>query len=266
MSTIYNRFRRYNRKHIISHGGSQWLFCLFPIQKITAAIRQLAYGTPADACDEYLRIAESTAIESLLQFCCTINKVFGNEYLRQPTESDTRRLLKVAEARGFPGILGSLDCMHWPWKNCPAAWAGQYRGKEKEPTIILEAVISYELWIWHAFFGMPGSHNDINVLDRSPLFTNLCEGRAPAVNFRINDHTYNMYATLVQTISSPQGPKKKVTRYFKLGFSNSNIFSILQKCRRRSVKMWSAALECCRLNLQLRKAHRVFGRKKIWLI
>ena len=24
---------------------------------------------------------------------------------------------------------------------------------------------SFDLWIWHAFFGLPGSNNDINVLE-----------------------------------------------------------------------------------------------------
>ena len=33
---------------------------LSPSQKCTSAIRQLAYGTPADALDEYLKIAECT--------------------------------------------------------------------------------------------------------------------------------------------------------------------------------------------------------------
>ena len=48
-----------------------------------------------------------------------------------------------------------------------------YSGHVHEPTIILEAVASYDLWIWHAFFGLPGSHNDINVLERSSVFTLL---------------------------------------------------------------------------------------------
>jgi hypothetical protein len=50
---------------------------------------------------------------------------------------------------------------------------------KKEPTIILESVASKDLWIWHAFFGMPGSHKDINVLQRSPIFARLAEGGRP---------------------------------------------------------------------------------------
>ena len=49
---------------------------------------------------------------------------------------------------------------------------------------------SYDLWIWHAFFGLPGSHNDINVLERSSIFSKLAKGRAPLVNYSINGNDY----------------------------------------------------------------------------
>ena len=62
----------------------------------------------------------------------------------------------------------------------------------EKPTIILEAIASNDLWIWHAFFGMPGSHNDINVLHRSHLFAKLAEGIAPEVYYSINGHDYTM--------------------------------------------------------------------------
>ena len=104
---------------------------LRPIQKITCVIRMLAYGGAADSTDEYLRIGESTALKSLMHFCDAICHIFGEEYLRHPTTDDLNRILKINENRGFPGMLGSLDCMHWVWKNCPAAWKGQFQGKEK---------------------------------------------------------------------------------------------------------------------------------------
>ena len=50
-----------------------------------------------------------------------------------------------------------------------------YNGHCHELTIILEVVASQDLWIWHAFFGLPGSLNDINVLDRSSIFTLLAD-------------------------------------------------------------------------------------------
>ncbi|XP_048493272.2 uncharacterized protein LOC125493793 [Beta vulgaris subsp. vulgaris] len=124
-------------------------------QKCTAALRCLAYGSASDAVDEYIKIAESTAKECLVHFVQGIRKAFTTEYLRRPTVTDLQRLLRDGERRGFPGNDGRIDCMHWQWKNCPRAWKGLYQGRSKSATVILEAVASGDLWIWHAFFGTP---------------------------------------------------------------------------------------------------------------
>ncbi|WOH02642.1 hypothetical protein DCAR_0522031 [Daucus carota subsp. sativus] len=57
---------------------------LSSLQKITAALRIIAYGVPADAIDDYIRIGESTAIESLKKFVTAIVQIFGEQYLRKP--------------------------------------------------------------------------------------------------------------------------------------------------------------------------------------
>ncbi|XP_021771793.1 uncharacterized protein LOC110735927 [Chenopodium quinoa] len=151
-----------------------------PLQKCTAAIRMLAYGCSADQV-EYLKLGASTTKECLGQFFDGVIAQFAIEYLRNPTSEDIQRLLREGEDRGFPGMLGSIDCMHWVWKNCPGGWKGMYQGRSEATTVILEAVASRDLWIWHAFFGTPGSCNDINVLQRSLVFNDIINNRAPQV-------------------------------------------------------------------------------------
>ena len=47
---------------------------------------------------------------------------------------------------------------------------------------------------------MPMSHNDINVLNRSHLFSDLVEGYNPAINYTINGHNYNTRYYIVDGI------------------------------------------------------------------
>jgi len=116
-------------------------------QKLTAAFRMLYYGVAADATDEYVCIGESTTLESLRRFVRAVVEIFADEYLRYSNEADTARLLAFGEQQGFPRMLGSIDSMHWAWKNCPYEKQGQYKGHCDKPTIILEAVASKSLWI-----------------------------------------------------------------------------------------------------------------------
>lgn len=194
---------------------------LTPHQKVCMAVRMLATGNAADDMDDRYRMGESTALQCLQRFCQTIIDLYGDSYLRSPTVEDLERLLKQNSNRGFPGMLGSVDCMHWEWKNCPKAWAGQYKGRKGSPTIVLEAISDRDLWIWHAFFGMPGSNNDINVLDRSTLFHDAMNGKAPIVCYKVNgrdhklpyflaDGIYPDFATFVKTIANPVTEKQKL--------------------------------------------------------
>jgi hypothetical protein len=85
------------------------------------------------------------ARDCLIWFRGTIISCFSERYLRIPNQANVARLLRVNVDGGFPGMLGSIDCMHWEWRNCPTAWRGQFCGRNSRPTMILEAVALYDL-------------------------------------------------------------------------------------------------------------------------
>jgi len=72
----------------------------------------LAYGLLADYVDEYLTIGESTTMECIKNFATRIIQVFGEEYLRKPTQAHVDRLLQVTKAHDFLGMLRSIDCLY----------------------------------------------------------------------------------------------------------------------------------------------------------
>ncbi|KAM2910616.1 hypothetical protein FF1_003469 [Malus domestica] len=157
---------------------------LIPEQKITASLRMLACGASADQVDEIARMGKTTVLESLMRFCSAVEALYTNEYLRTPTPRDMRRLLRKGEMRGFPGMIGSMDYMHWTWKNCPRA------------------------------------QNDLNVLAQSPVFDELLQGNSPRCTYTINgtqyegsyylaDGIYPRWSTFVKTVPHPQTEKEK---------------------------------------------------------
>nr|XP_043639649.1 protein ALP1-like [Erigeron canadensis] len=198
-----------------------------PLQKVASAVRQLVTGNPPDEYDEYLHMVARTGRDSLDQFCDAIIKLYGREYLRRPTQHDVARILQAHEERHhMSGMLGSIDCTHVEWLNCPRHLKGQYtRGDHGVPTIMLEITTSQDLWIWHAYFGAPGSNNDINVWNQSDLYHMERNDTAPDTSFVVNgreykrgyyltDGIYNKYSTFVKAYLYPTDPKEK--RFKKL--------------------------------------------------
>ncbi|XP_059649957.1 uncharacterized protein LOC132295673 [Cornus florida] len=161
---------------------------LSSIQKTTTVNRILAYGCAINHYDEYIKVDENAAIKCLKAFCNAIIVVYAEEYMCPPNEADIAWLLQEEGQRGFPDMLDSIDCIHWKWKNCLMEWYGTHMGRSSKHTLILEAVTSQDLWIWHAFFGMSGSYNDINVLDHSPIFNGIVNSQLPSVNYVVNGH------------------------------------------------------------------------------
>ncbi|KAL7613504.1 hypothetical protein Lser_V15G06920 [Lactuca serriola] len=162
------------------------------LQKCTSAIRQLAKGYNPYLLDEYLNMSKRTSREALENFFYGVIQMYKAEYLRRPTSTDIQLLYEAHKAKhGFPGMLGSIDCTHWNWRNYPTELRGQYmRGDHQYPSLILEAVTPQDLWFWHAFYGVSDSNIDLNILYQSPLFDEKYHGTGPDCSFYLNGEHY----------------------------------------------------------------------------
>ncbi|XP_071696316.1 uncharacterized protein [Rutidosis leptorrhynchoides] len=97
----------------------------------------------------------------MIELFLRISQVYKERYMRTPNAYDVQRLYsKHEEKHSFKGMLGSID------------------------------FASYDLWICHAFFGMAGSNNDINVLNQSYVFDKLKNGTSPLAPFEVNGNQY----------------------------------------------------------------------------
>jgi hypothetical protein len=118
-------------------------------------------------------------------------------------------------------MIGSLDCSHFVWGNCPVADHGQYQGKEGRPTLVGEALADHNLFAWHAVFRYCGMLNDLGFGGSSFLLQSLCNGSFSELNFSFTirgevlhhlwmllDGIYPSLARFVKPISVPIGKRE----------------------------------------------------------
>jgi hypothetical protein len=178
-----------------------------PNAKILFALQMLANGTSPSAHQAYYQMGETTAREALkkLAWCIANSCALRGQFFRSMTRTDARNASDLHKRKhGVEGMIGSLDCMHIGWKNCPVAWQGAYTsGKEGHPTLVLEAMADHNLFFWHASFGWAGTLNDLNIWEGSDLYREFLDGTwSERVDFpfSINGQDFNKLYVLVDGI------------------------------------------------------------------
>jgi len=161
------------------------------------------------------------------------------------TKADAERVTQLHfQQHGVHGMLGCLDCMHVVWKNCPVALQGAFTGKEGTPTLVLEAMSDFNLWIWHASFGFAGALNDLNIWENSLLLQDMLDGTMASLDFEfwiggklfkklffLVDGIYPETARFVKTVTVPIGPaQKKFSAWQEATCKNiERAFGVLQR-------------------------------------
>jgi len=166
-------------------------------------------------------------------------------FLQKMTKADAQRVAQLHFSKhGIHGMLGCLDCMHIIWKNCPVALQGAFCGKEGMPTLVLEAMADFHLWIWHASFGFAGTLNDLNIWDNSSLLDDMLNGTMAQLDFEfwiarrlfkklffLMDGIYPETAQFVKTISVLTGhAQMKFSAWQEAAWKNiEHAFGVLQQ-------------------------------------
>ena len=216
--------------------------------RLLLPLKCLAYGVPPHCFCDYFQMSFTLAKQACDEFDKAIKSIYQEEYLRLPTKEDVWKITYLHKCKhGIDGLFGSLDCMHTYWKNCPVAWQGSFSGKEKRPSIVLEAVADHNLWFWHAAYGYAGTLNDLNILNISPLLEAWVDGSFCALEdevtpYKIGDQEFNLLFVLVD------GIYPRFTRFLK-GFKEpisrpEKRYTTWQESARKDVERAFGVLQC----------------------
>ena len=210
---------------------------------VAVALVVLGNGSSFDRCVSEYRMSSSTISSCLHRFCTAMVSIFFDKIVRYPTDAEAQAECNVNADRGFPGCIGSIDCQNWRWGLCPVSHHGHYTGKDKKPTVKLEAVCTHDLYVWHAFFGQPGSCNDLITLNHSPFVKDVVHKKfQPAIQYWMNgsvdrrwyllaDGIYPKWSIFAKTIACPvtESESRYATRQESCRKDVERLFGVLHK-------------------------------------
>ncbi|KAJ9552398.1 hypothetical protein OSB04_016443 [Centaurea solstitialis] len=170
-----------------------------------SAIRQLAYGSAADASDEYLRMSETTSRDCLENFCQGDN-IYESQLLtifRLYTHCMNKHTV-------YPACLVALIVCIGTGKIVPS-----HGGVNSIEVIILDRrsgriARSMDL---ARILRVPGATNDIIVVNQPLVFNDIFEDKAPDSSFVVNDIHYKHEYYLADGIYPEWSTFVKAFRY-----------------------------------------------------
>jgi hypothetical protein len=176
--------------------------------RLLLPLKSLAYGVPPHTFIDYFQMSPPLARVCCIEFDRIIKRIYANKFLKLPSAQEVKSIVNLhKKVHGVDGMIGSLDCSHTIWKNCPKAWQGSYKGKGPKPSIVMEAICDYHLFFWHVSYGYAGTLNDLNILNLSPLLGRLVDGsfvelekEAGVVPYNISEEEFDKCFILVDGI------------------------------------------------------------------
>lgn len=134
--------------------------------KLLGALRILAKGCSWDLLYELTGISPRVHTLWTTSFLKKFNAERFHMFVHEPrNQEEIKKVLKIYTASGFPGCIGSIDCVHIRWDMCPAKWQSLYRnGKYPFPTISYQMSVDHTKRFQSCTSGFYGTSSDKTIV------------------------------------------------------------------------------------------------------
>jgi hypothetical protein len=132
-------------------------------------------------------VSEDRARTYFKQFVKNYSEKFYSEYIKWPDGDMLLDIMETYRKLGFPGCFGSIDCTRVQWSLCPEAVKWKATGKEGEPSLVFETVVTHSRFCLHASIAFLGSCNDIQISKNDDFVQRLVSGDMSNVPYLLYD-------------------------------------------------------------------------------
>jgi Plant transposon protein len=155
--------------------------------KILGVLRVLGRGYCFDGIEELNFISAESNRVFFHTWCELFTKKYFSIYCNPPeTDAEISSTMAVYNRLGFPGCIGSTDCVHIRWECCASGDRFLHKGKEGYPTLSYEVTVDHTSKIIAVTHGFPGTRNDQTIVRFDGFVTDIHDG------IRYKDVTYPM--------------------------------------------------------------------------
>jgi hypothetical protein len=145
--------------------------------KILGALRCLGRDECSDTTEEMSKIGPRTQDKFTIAFLSALVKHRFDSWVCLPTGKDLAFIMKVYETMGFPGAIGSFDCVHFAWGRCPAGLQSACdNGKQDGPTLSFLMCADHTRKILNCSGAFTGTTNDKTISLFSDFMGKLRQG------------------------------------------------------------------------------------------
>lgn len=134
--------------------------------KLLGTLRMLGKGCSWDLLYELSGVSAEVHRKWTLAFIDKFSKELYSVYVHGPRNSEElNSVTSLYAACGFPGCIGSTDCVHIRWDLCPALWFSSFKnGKNSYASIAYEMTVDHSKRFQSTTIGHYGTTSDKTIV------------------------------------------------------------------------------------------------------